>query len=598
MIPINMPLCSKLQNTFLCKSYLSTILLPGRSDEFAYLTDEHQAADIMPTNIWHILLIYPVESCLIALLVCLLIYFYIIYNGQLLAREKLQLTFSLVHRTQTSLALMRNQLDEIITASLPERTTEKIKLAIEYNNHVIDSFQNIVTLYKIKANTAHQLSITELELYTYIISIIQQCRVYANTHHVQLKINKCLDYINCRINEAIMTVAIQHLLYRMIEFTTPNNCINITISHFTGHWKLSISSCIKSGSNVQKLTTFISALLSVYSHGKLRVVKKIIHLHGGKITCSNHRDMLTFIIMVPINHRSLVTKLPEAGFSKIRKDENHFCDTAAVSGTACSSRINGNPHVLLLMTDKKFSTYLNKTFSGIFQITVLENPESVFNISIHRNPDIIIVDEYVDGMDGDELCYKIKSDKTTANIPVILLINSDDNESYLSHIHSRADRLELRMINIYKLRVDISMLIDNHIARRERVKQFLVDNSYTVLSKTARKDDGSQDFMNKVQDLLEKNLFTEKYTVDMLSMDMGMCRTAFFNKMKEITGKPPIDYMFSFKMNRAKELLLTQQYSITEIATMLGYCDAKYFGRKFKDFYHVCPTKYLEGITG
>ncbi|WP_241217598.1 helix-turn-helix domain-containing protein [Bacteroides gallinarum] len=51
-------------------------------------------------------------------------------------------------------------------------------------------------------------------------------------------------------------------------------------------------------------------------------------------------------------------------------------------------------------------------------------------------------------------------------------------------------------------------------------------------------------------------------------------------------------------MNRAKELLLTQQYSITEIATMLGYCDAKYFGRKFKDFYHVCPTKYLEGITG
>lgn len=598
MILINMPLCSNLQNTLLCKSYLSTILLPGRSDEFAYLTDEHQAADIMPTNIWHILLIYLVESCLIALLVCLLIYFYIIYNGQLLAREKLQLTFSLVHRTQTSLALMRNQLDEIITASLPERTSEKVKLAIEYNNHVIDSFQNIVTLYKIKANTAPQLSITELELYTYIISIIQQCRVYANTHHVQLKIDKCLDYINCRINETIMTAAIQHLLYRMIEFTTPNNCINITISHFTGHWKLSISSCIKSGSNVQKLTTFISALLSVYSHGKLRVVKKIIRLHGGKITCSNHRDRLTFIIMVPINHRSLVTKLPEAGFSKIRKDENRLCDTAAANGSACSSRINGNPHVLLLMTDKKFSTYLNKTFSGIFQITVLENPESVFNISIHRNPDIIIVDEYVDGMDGDELCYKIKSDKTTANIPVILLINSDDNESYLSHIHSRADRLELRMINIYKLRVDISMLIDNHIARRERVKQFLVDNSYTVLPKTARKDDGSRDFMNKVQDLLEKNLFTEKYTVDMLSMDMGMCRTAFFNKMKEITGKPPTDYMFSFKMNRAKELLLTQQYSITEIATMLGYCDAKYFGRKFKDFYHVCPTKYLEGITG
>lgn len=533
---------------------------------------------------------------MIALLLCLLAYYWTAHNSRLLAHEKLQLVFNLVHRTQTSLMLMRNQLDEVIAAELPENTSKKMKLAIEYNNHLTDSFQNIIALFQIRRNSAPKLSITELELYTYIISVIQQCRVYASTHHVELKINKCLDYINCRISEAVMTAAIQYLLYRMIEFTMPDNCINITISHFADCWKLSISSCIKSENGMQKLITSTSILLSMYSHRNLRIVKKIIRLHGGKITCRSHRGSLTFIIMVPINHSRLAAELHEMEFPKIQ-EENHICDDTVTDGLSYSSKIHENPHVLLLMTDKKFSAYLNKTFSDVFHITVLENPELVFNISIHQNPDIIIIDENVDGVKGDELCYKIKSDKTTAGIPVILLISSDDNESYLSHIHSRADRLELRMINIYKFKVDVSMLVDNYIARREQIKQFLIDNSYTALPKTVRMDSDSQAFMDKVHEMLEKHLSAEKYTVDMLSWDMGMCRTAFYNKMKEITGKAPTEYMLSFKMNRAKGLLMTQQYNITEIATMLGYCDAKYFGKKFKGFYHVCPTKYLDDVA-
>ena len=38
-------------------------------------------------------------------------------------------------------------------------------------------------------------------------------------------------------------------------------------------------------------------------------------------------------------------------------------------------------------------------------------------------------------------------------------------------------------------------------------------------------------------------------------------------------------------MGRALKLLASQQYTVSEIAGMLGYCDAKYFGKKFKDFF-------------
>ena len=50
------------------------------------------------------------------------------------------------------------------------------------------------------------------------------------------------------------------------------------------------------------------------------------------------------------------------------------------------------------------------------------------------------------------------------------------------------------------------------------------------------------------------------------------------------------------EMNKAKILLVTQQYTVTEIATFLGFCNAKYFGKRFKKFYKVPPTQYIKEV--
>lgn len=186
----------------------------------------------------------------------------------------------------------------------------------------------------------------------------------------------------------------------------------------------------------------------------------------------------------------------------------------------------------------------------------------------------------------------------TGEIPVVLLINSFDNESYLSHLGSGADRLKLRTESICKLRADIRMLIENHIALRERIKLFLSDAIFPLAPIKQEMENADLLFMDRVNDMLDKNLSTEKYTIDKLSADMGMSRTAFYGKMKDIIGKSPEDYIYSFKMDKALKLLASQQFNISEIAGMLGYCDAQYFRKKFKDFYHVCPTDYIKSIIG
>lgn len=97
------------------------------------------------------------------------------------------------------------------------------------------------------------------------------------------------------------------------------------------------------------------------------------------------------------------------------------------------------------------------------------------------------------------------------------------------------------------------MLIDNNLVRQERMRRFIADTVAPTLPEKIRKDDACLKFINKVRQLLEQNLAEESYTVDALSEDMGMSRTAFYNKMKKMTGQAPADYMLTFKWKEQRD---------------------------------------------
>lgn len=94
-------------------------------------------------------------------------------------------------------------------------------------------------------------------------------------------------------------------------------------------------------------------------------------------------------------------------------------------------------------------------------------------------------------------------------IPIILLLRTFDSESYLSHLESRADRLELRTESICKLRADIRMLVENRMVLRERIRLFLSDAISPMIPSKAEieTENADRNFMDKVNKILEKSLY-------------------------------------------------------------------------------------------
>ncbi len=569
-------------------------------DSGANLVNSKQAIGVILPDLSLLGYAVPVESFGIGLFIVLFAYLAVEYNVQLLSHEKLKIAMNMLHTTHTPLILLRNQLEELKTGNLPESLSQQVEEALGYTEYIIYCNQNIVTLNKVNKKILPKTSTVNLELSSYITSIVNQCRPYADSRRIQLTVSECSDCVSCRINENIMTAALQHLISKLILGSDLGCCISINITHTTDSWQLQITNCEIADKRVGKMFPFIPVIFPIYGYSDLWTVRKIIRLHGGKINGYRHGKSFAFQIVIPtdchcrnqecsvIKHSSTNTKNKAKKSSESDKDDTPNAKTKDTS------------HILLVMADGAFRNYLKKALSRYFQISALEDPDLLKDTVVRQNPDAIIIDDNVNGTNGDTLSFRIKTDKMIGYIPVVLLIRAFDNESYLSHLGSGADRLELRTESICRLRANIRMLVENRMVLRERVKLFLSDAVFPMVptKEEMETENTDQIFMDKVNKILETNLSTDKYTIDKLSIDIGMSRTAFYSRIREITGNPPENYIYSFKMGRALKLLASQQYTVSEIAGMLGYCDAKYFGKKFKDFYHVCPTDYIKSIIG
>ncbi|HFL3174641.1 TPA: helix-turn-helix domain-containing protein, partial [Clostridioides difficile] len=65
-------------------------------------------------------------------------------------------------------------------------------------------------------------------------------------------------------------------------------------------------------------------------------------------------------------------------------------------------------------------------------------------------------------------------------------------------------------------------------------------------------------------------------------------------KFKSETGYTFNDFLNRYRMQKAVELLKSDQYKVYEIAEMVGFSDYKYFIKVFKKYIGCSPAKFME----
>ena len=73
------------------------------------------------------------------------------------------------------------------------------------------------------------------------------------------------------------------------------------------------------------------------------------------------------------------------------------------------------------------------------QVVIVANGIEALRAAVQHRPDLIILDVNLPGMDGYQVCKRLKRDTNTAHIPVIMLTSSDSSDAALDGLNAGAD---------------------------------------------------------------------------------------------------------------------------------------------------------------
>lgn len=97
--------------------------------------------------------------------------------------------------------------------------------------------------------------------------------------------------------------------------------------------------------------------------------------------------------------------------------------------------------------------------------------------------------------------------------------------------------------------------------------------------------------IKKVLEYIHSNP-THSFTLQEMLQMTGLKKTQFMKSFHNITGSSPMKYISALRMEYAKDLLLNERMSISEISQKCGYSDEFYFSRCFKKHFSISPQRY------
>jgi response regulator RpfG family c-di-GMP phosphodiesterase len=190
-------------------------------------------------------------------------------------------------------------------------------------------------------------------------------------------------------------------------------------------------------------------------------------------------------------------------------------------------------------------------------------------------------------LDGYELCRQLKNDITTSHIPIILLTAKASEESIIQGLESGADDYITKPFNTKILCARIKNLID-----LRRQFQLTLNREMTLHPEKMSVSKKDKEFIRELQGVMEKNLSEAEFNVEELKKKLNMSGTSLYRKTHALSGLSPTDFIRTYRLKRAAQLLEIGFGSITEVAFEVGFSSRAYFTKCFKEKFNQLPSTY------
>ena len=494
---------------------------------------------------------------------------------------KLQFFTNISHDLRTPLTLIISPLEQIMRkladGKTPDNLLAQLKNIDQNAQQLLREVSALLDFRRLDAG-GETLNVQRGDIIDHLNSILVSFSDYAEERSIHLSFEHdadsfLMDYDREKINKVIY-----NLFSNALKFTPAGGSVSLSFRQEQDHIIIAVADTGKGISDKDKPNIFKRFYQSASNDSSqtgsgigLHIASDYVHLHHGTISVSDNSPVGSiFTIILPIGKEQ----------------------SSMVNGQ--SSMINGqdenNLKTILIVDDNQdMLSFISSCMKEDYRVHTASDGAAALDVLQREQIDLIVSDVMMPGIDGFELCRRVKTDINLSHIPIIMLTARTTDVSRIEGLQLGADDYLTKPFNIEVLRLRVKKFIDweqdNH--RQFRQKMNIEPSEITITPL-------DEQFIKKAIALVEKNISDSEFSVETMAAEVGMARTTLYKKLMAITGQGPAEFIRTIRIKRGRALLETSQMQVTEIAYAVGFTTVKSFTMNFKNEYGMTPTEFRQ----
>jgi signal transduction histidine kinase/ligand-binding sensor domain-containing protein/DNA-binding response OmpR family regulator len=512
---------------------------------------------------------------------------------------KIKFLTNLSHEFRTPISLILAPSDNLLSMYKDNHIAAQLTVIRRNAGRLLQLVNQLLDFRKMEEHEL-TLNITDGDVISFLKETIVSFQELANSKGIELAYNFVPEKLLVRFDHDKMERVLFNLLSNAFKFTPAGGKIGVDLGIIPEQTDTMLATiCIKvTDTGMGIPAEKIGRIFERFFQGKqgpagsnegsgigLSITREFVQMHGGHISVASELDKgTTFTILL-----SLTKVLSDEAAKPISDADVHAIVSTHIPGKSNLGKTKTIelPTVLIVEDNDDFRSYLKDNLKIFYRIVDASDGVEGWNKALSCHPQLIVSDVNMPYMDGLEFSRKLKGDKRTSHIPVILLTALTGIERQLNGLDTGANDYLTKPFNFEILQAKIRNLLNLNVNSKSAYSKQIKILPYPV-----KIESSSEQFLHNVVVYIDERLNKENISIEDLSSHFDMSRGTFYNRMLEITGMPPVEFIRSYKLDRAATLLKESDLTITEIAYKAGFGTPHYFTKTFKVKFDMLPSEF------
>lgn len=321
----------------------------------------------------------------------------------------------------------------------------------------------------------------------------------------------------------------------------------------------------------------------------MALVRMFIDMHHGNVTVDSELGKGTTItIVIPSEQQGEIVAADDETTRPTMAADNgpHLSNhepTATEKATNIDSTMDDDKATVLIVDDNDdMRGYLSVVLGNEYRILQATDGRMGIERALKEVPDIIVSDVAMPEVDGLELCRRLKNERATSHIPIIILTARTHDDCRTDAYDCGADAYIAKPFSSQVLLSRVKNLLAN---RRQLRSLYGVNETVEV-----KANDADSQFIRDFNKCVLKNMGDSSFNVDTLSRELGLSRAQTYRKIKALTGSSPVELIRKTRLKRADQLLKSGGRTVSEVLYEVGFTSSSYFAKCFKEEFGRLPS--------